>query len=80
MGDAYLQGAHWVHRVFKLRADSCCMPQVWLTDLEEVIPLLEFNIALNRARGLTLDVEERRGRSQLHSRQCAEFGEIRARA
>ncbi|CAJ1462392.1 unnamed protein product [Effrenium voratum] len=31
--------------------------KVWLTDLEEVIPLLEFNIALNRARGLTLDVE-----------------------
>ena len=31
--------------------------QVLLTDLDEVTPLLEFNVALNRARGLKMDVK-----------------------
>lgn len=31
--------------------------QVLLTDLDEVTPLLEFNVTLNRARGLKMDVK-----------------------
>ena len=34
-----------------------CVLQVLLTDLDEVTPLLEFNVALNRARGLKMDVK-----------------------